>query len=95
MQPCLVFVGKKQTAIERVYIKWGVYSCSYRKGIDAFNTLFQIYNIINLEYPKDCYNLWILVQHCVYEIVSKHDKKVTSIISLEQSLKRMKSKDSS
>lgn len=45
--------------------------------------------VLDLEYQKDCEHFWIVVQHRVYNINMRADKKIPIALSIESSLKNM------
>lgn len=97
VQPCLVLVGEGRDSIDQIYIDIGIneYRWKFQSVSRALDVLFQLFIIFNLEYPRDCEHIWVLIQHSVYDINTVWDKKLPNVLSIEAALEHLRKKLSS
>lgn len=53
----------------------------------AFDLLFKLYMVFNLQYPIDSQQIWLVIQKALYNIDTKHDAPIPSVISLVNTLR--------
>jgi len=68
MQPFIIVVGPEITSIENVYIRLDTTLYSMPTVLKALDVLFKIFVTFNACYPKECENIWYLIQWGIYEI---------------------------
>lgn len=76
-QPCIVVVSTDLKIIKNIYISLDDQLWSFSSAINALDFIFQLYFILNLEFPPDCYHIWFFLQKMLFDIhFSKIDKKI-------------------
>lgn len=54
---------------------------------EGFDTLFKLFNTINIKYPPQCQHLYQLIQKCVYKINTQYDIVFPELIDIENMFK--------
>ncbi|XP_029659978.1 uncharacterized protein LOC115233604 [Formica exsecta] len=88
MQPFIIVVGPEITAIENVYIRLDKTLYSMPTVLKALDVLFKIFATFNACYPKECENIWYLIQWRIYEIHTIWDENISFLCSALNKIKR-------
>lgn len=88
MQPFIIVVGPEITAIEKVYIRLDTILYSMPTVLKALDTLFKIFVTFNACYPKECENIWYLIQWGIYEIHTIWDENIPFLCSALNKINR-------
>lgn len=88
MQPFIIVVGPEITAIENVYIRLDTTLYSMPTVLKVLDVLFKIFATFNACYPKECENIWYLIQWGIYEIHTIWDENIPFLCSALNKIKR-------
>ena len=50
------------------------------------DSTFQVHQVFNLQYQKDCHNPWTFIQRFIYGISTSYDRKAPCVATLENAL---------
>ena len=74
-------MGKDIYSIETCYVRVNEQLWSFECPLKALDITFKIYFALHCEYPKPCYDTWLVLQLLLYKLITPYDK-TTSIVSL-------------
>ncbi|KAG5866102.1 hypothetical protein JTB14_007667 [Gonioctena quinquepunctata] len=76
----------KKTTLQPIILMEGPYSCPnnfyiiidniryhFKSITPCFDTLFEIFHVMDIKYPAQCEYSWLLIQKCVFNIDTKYD----------------------
>lgn len=92
LQPFILALGPSMNEISNylVYIdqeKGENVFCKFKNLIKAVDMLFRIFMVLNLKYPKQCEQIWLLLQRYVYNIQTPYDMHSTTVLQTISDLK--------
>ncbi|XP_070855050.1 uncharacterized protein [Drosophila suzukii] len=82
LQPFIIVEGLTPDEIRGFYISFNKVLLKCGSIIECLDVCFKIFQVLGLQYPQACYNVWLFFQTFFYEITTEHDKKSVSLISL-------------
>lgn len=86
LQPLLVVVG--QTVLQTFV---SIDSLLYRvpSVLQAFDICFKSFHVLQTNYPPESEHIWRVVQHLIYNLNTKYDKKIPLVEKIIQDITKM------
>lgn len=89
-QPCVLLVGPAVMEIESSYVELGRRLWKASSPRHAIDLLFKVFMSLNLKYPFDCEQVWLLIQKLLYNIETMNDKRIGIVSSVIASIQAIK-----
>lgn len=90
VQPCVLCLGKDILTAKKYYVYYDNIKYDFKDFLRALNMLFKIFQIFNIQYPKESQNVWTFIQTFFFEINLKNDKKIPPLENLKKFLNSKK-----
>lgn len=82
VQPYLIKCGAGDDGAHNYYLIIDKVMWKFTSPMKAFDTLFKSYHVLHATYPAAAAHLYVLIQRCVYQIITKYDQIVPYIADL-------------
>lgn len=86
VQPFILLVGTSFSDFKDIYVVVDDTKYKFTSTLKAVDICFKIFQIFNLEYPKQSLKTWILLQKYLYNINTKYDGHDLNVETLIQTL---------
>lgn len=90
LQPFIMLVGSSFIDFNDIYIVVDETKYKLTSVLKALDICFKIFQVFNLEYPKQSAKVWIFIQKYLYNVHTKYDGQDLSVETLVQSLNQVK-----
>jgi len=87
VQPFIFIIGDDIFNIREFYIYFDNIIYKLHTLLKCIDVCFKIFIVFNMQYPVDCRNVWVFIQHFFFEIKTKFDIHNSKIKSLIHSLR--------
>lgn len=88
LQPLLVAIGEDNDCTE-FYVSMDNHKFKFGSFIEALDICFKVFHLFNFQYPDKCFNCWQFIQLYFYNIKTKYDINVPTIITLMNDLQKI------
>lgn len=88
MQPFIIVVGPEISKIEQIFIRLDTSLYSMPSVLKALDLLFKMFLTFNACYPRECENLWYLIQWGIYNIHTTWDDNIPFLCSALNNMKK-------
>lgn len=82
VQPYIILVGSDIYSIETSYIRVNEQLWAFDCPLKALDNCFKLYFALHCEYPKQCYESWLILQLLLYKLVTPYDKSSSIITTI-------------
>ncbi|CAI6361259.1 unnamed protein product [Macrosiphum euphorbiae] len=76
IQPYIAFVGEDIQSISSCYVRVNQRWC-FEDPLIALEVCFKTFFVFNCNYPKECYDSWLIVQQLLFQLHTPHDKSTS------------------
>lgn len=90
LQPSIVVVGESLCAITAIYVCINDVMFLLPDIVKALDVCFKAFFVLNAQYPKESEQIWFVIQAAFYGIQTSHDKKTSSLVSVNAFLADLK-----
>lgn len=83
IQPFIAFVGQDLQSISSCYVRVNQRFWCFEDPLIVLEVCFKTFFVFNCNYPKECYDSWLIVQQLLFKLHTPHDKStsITKTIS--------------
>lgn len=85
----IVTVGKNLSEITEFYLYIDDKKLKFPTFLSCLDTCFKVFHVLNLEYSKYSYGVWLFIQLYFYDIKTKYDKNISNVSGLISYLKNI------
>lgn len=86
-QPFIIVVGLDYDSINSFYIHFDNTLLKFNSFLSCVDISFKIFQVFNLQYPRQCYGSWLFIQKYFYDYITAFDKPVSKVLGLMSYLK--------
>lgn len=86
--PFIIVVGDHYNNISEYYVSFDNTKFKFISFISCVDTCFKIYQVFHLEYPSQCYGVWLFFQRYFFNFCSLYDRNVSKVLGLISYLKK-------
>ncbi|CAI6376622.1 unnamed protein product [Macrosiphum euphorbiae] len=71
------FVGEDIQSISSCYVRVNQRFWCFEDPLIALEVCFKTFFVFNCNYPKECYDSWLIVQQLLFQLHTPHDKSTS------------------
>lgn len=71
LQPFIIFVGLDASSINAYYVCIDKTLYKIESALKAIDICYKCFFVLHACYPKECQQIWLLIQKCLYEMTTK------------------------
>lgn len=86
IQPFIILVGKDINSIETAYVRVNDKLWAFNCPLNALSACFKAYFTFHCNYPRECYETWLMIQLFVFMISTEYDKQTSITTTLTSKL---------
>lgn len=86
IQPFIVLEGKDLYSIKTCYVRVNQQLWLFNCPLNALSSCFKAYFTFHCDYPRECYETWLMIQKFVFMINTEYDKYTSITTTLSSKL---------
>lgn len=91
LKPFIILEGRDDSSISAYYVC--VDNTRYKIGsvLEAIDICYKSFFVLHACYPKECQQVWLFIQNCLYKMSTKYDTDVINakVVSIEKKFYKM------
>lgn len=80
--PFIIVEVQDDTVVKNVYVSVQENVYIVPSVLKALDVCFKVFHVLQLKYPLECEHLWLFIQLGIYQIQTKFDNKIPSLIDI-------------
>ncbi|KAL6419292.1 hypothetical protein ACFW04_013932 [Cataglyphis niger] len=91
LQPFIIFVGHDDNSINAYYVCIDKILYKIESALKAIDVCYKCFFVLHICYPKECQQVWLLIQKCLYKMTTEYDADVINpkVVSIEKKFCKM------
>ncbi|XP_011705630.1 PREDICTED: uncharacterized protein LOC105460837 [Wasmannia auropunctata] len=89
LQLFLIFVGRDASSIDAYYVCVDNTLYKIESALKAIDVCYKCFFVLHACYPKECQQIWLLIQKYLYKMSTENDVINNKVISIEIALNKM------
>ncbi|KAL6419622.1 hypothetical protein ACFW04_013708 [Cataglyphis niger] len=89
LQPFIIFVGRDASSINAYYVCIDKILYKIESALKVIDVCYKCFFVLHICYPKECQQVWLLIQKCLYKMTTEHDVSNNKVTAIEMALCKM------
>ncbi|XP_075159118.1 uncharacterized protein LOC142232263 isoform X2 [Haematobia irritans] len=85
--PNIYFIGNSEQVISHAYVDIVGLRIKFDNPLRAVEVCFKCFHTMNMRYPKSCFNVWVLIQQLIFNLIKKNEPVAPGITTLINDVK--------
>lgn len=86
VQPFIIITGLSLREIENYYVVVDNVLYKLDNILTAIDICFKLFMVFDAQYPTECEQVWLYFQQYIYELSTKYDKVIKSVIEFREKI---------